>query len=385
MKNILRILLTFLLCAALLAAPGAALELSDPAAPEIAAPSAVLIERETGSVLYARGETDRRPPASVTKVMTLLLVAEAVDNGTIALDDMVTGSERAASMGGSQIWLEVGEQLSVSDMIKCVAVVSANDCAVALAEHLCGSEAAFVERMNERAGELGLENTHFTNCTGLFDDTAHYTCALDIAVMSRELLSHEWIKDYTTIWMDSIRDGKSELTNTNKLVRYYEGCTGLKTGYTSTAMYCLSASAERDGTEYIAVIMHAESIESRNADASALLDYGFANYTLCPLTDGSELPQVTVELGEAESVGTVCDGGGAVLLRTRDAVGITRSVELPERVAAPVQAGDVLGKLVVSNSSGPLAEVPLLASDSVERLGASGIMLQMLRSIVGLH
>lgn len=385
MKNILRILLTFLLCSALLAAPGAALELSDPAAPEIAAPSAVLIERETGSVLYARGETDRRPPASVTKVMTLLLVAEAVDNGTIALDDMVTGSERAASMGGSQIWLEVGEQLSVSDMIKCVAVVSANDCAVALAEHLYGSEAAFVERMNERAEELGLENTHFTNCTGLFDDTAHYTCALDIAVMSRELLSHEWIKDYTTIWMDSIRDGKSELTNTNKLVRYYEGCTGLKTGYTSTAMYCLSASAERDGTEYIAVIMHAESIESRNADASALLDYGFANYTLCPLTDGSELPQVTVELGEAESVGTVCDGGGAVLLRTRDAVGITRSVELPERVAAPVQAGDVLGKLVVSNSSGPLAEVPLLASDSVERLGASGIMLQMLRSIVGLH
>ena len=385
MKNILRILPTFLLCAALLAAPGAALELSDPAAPEIAAPSAVLIERETGSVLYSRGETDRRPPASVTKVMTLLLVAEAVDNGTIALDDMVTGSERAASMGGSQIWLEVGEQLSVSDMIKCVAVVSANDCAVALAEHLYGSEAAFVERMNERAEELGLENTHFTNCTGLFDDTAHYTCALDIAVMSRELLSHEWIKDYTTIWMDSIRDGKSELTNTNKLVRYYEGCTGLKTGYTSTAMYCLSASAERDGTEYIAVIMHAESIESRNADASALLDYGFANYTLCPLTDGSELPQVTVELGEAESVGTVCDGGGAVLLRTRDAVGITRSVELPECVAAPVQAGDVLGKLVVSNSSGPLAEVPLLASDSVERLGASGIMLQMLRSIVGLH
>lgn len=288
-------------------------------------------------------------------------------------------------MAASQIWLEVGEQLSVSDMIKCVAVVSANDCAVALAEHLYGSEAAFVERMNERAEELGLENTHFTNCTGLFDDTAHYTCALDIAVMTASCSRHEWIKDYTTIWMDSIRDGKSELTNTNKLVRYYEGCTGLKTGYTSTAMYCLSASAERDGTEYIAVIMHAESIESRNADASALLDYGFANYTLCPLTDGSELPQVTVELGEAESVGTVCDGGGAVLLRTRDAVGITRSVELPERVAAPVQAGDVLGKLVVSNSSGPLAEVPLLASDSVERLGASGIMLQMLRSIVGLH
>lgn len=385
MKKAFRILLAVLVCAGLLAVPGAAEERSVSTAPEIAAPSAVLIERQTGSVIYAKGETERRPPASVTKVMTLLLVAEAVDSGELALEDMVTGSERAASMGGSQIWLEAGEQLSVSDMIKCVAVVSANDCAVALAEHLCGSEAAFVERMNERAAELGLENTNFTNCTGLFEDTAHYTCALDIAVMSRELLSHEWIKEYTTIWMDSIRAGKSELTNTNKLVRRYEGCTGLKTGYTSTAMYCLSASAERDGTEYIAVIMHADSIDSRNADASALLDYGFANYKLCPLTDGSALPEVAVELGEAASVGTVCDGGGAVLLRAGDAVGITRSVELPDSVRAPVQAGDVLGRLVVSNSSGPVAEVPLLASSSVPGLSAQGILLRMLGLLVGLH
>ena len=185
--------------------------------------------------------------------------------------------------------------------------------------------------------------------------------------------------------MDSIRDGASELTNTNKLVRHYEGCTGLKTGYTSTAMYCLSASAERDGTEYIAVVMHAESIDSRNADASALLDYGFANYRLCPLTDGAALPEVAVELGEAGSVGTVCDGGGAILLRSRDAEGITRSVELPESVAAPVRAGDVLGKLVVSNSAGPVAEVPLLAAASVERLSAPGILLRMLRLVAGLH
>ena len=376
MKKTASILTALLLCF-LLAAPAAALDARDPAAPEVAAPSAVLIERETGTVLYAKDETERRPPASVTKVMTLLLIAEAVDSGELALDDMVTASERAASMGGSQIWLEVGEQLSVSDMIKCVAVVSANDCAVALAEHLCGSEAAFVERMNRRAEELGLENTQFTNCTGLFDDTAHYTCALDIAVMSRELLGHEWIKDYTTIWMDSVRDGASELTNTNKLVRYYEGCTGLKTGYTSTAMYCLSASAERDGTEYIAVIMHAESIESRNADASALLDYGFANFRLCPLTSGEELPEVAVELGTEASVTPVYDGGGAVLLRTKDAQGLTWSLDLPESVAAPVRAGERLGTLTLSNDSGPVAEVPILAGGTSERLSAPGIFIRL--------
>ena len=376
MKKTASILTALLLCF-LLAAPAAALDAQDPAAPEVAAPSAVLIERETGTVLYAKDETERRPPASVTKVMTLLLIAEAVDSGELALDDMVTASERAASMGGSQIWLEVGEQLSVSDKIKCVAVVSANDCAVALAEHLCGSEAAFVERMNRRAEELGLENTQFTNCTGLFDDTAHYTCALDIAVMSRELLGHEWIKDYTTIWMDSVRDGASELTNTNKLVRYYEGCTGLKTGYTSTAMYCLSASAERDGTEYIAVIMHAESIESRNKDASALLDYGFANFRLCPLTSGEELPDVAVELGTEASVTPVYDGGGAVLLRTKDAQGLSWSLDLPESVAAPVRAGERLGTLTLSNSSGPVAEVPILAGGTSERLSAPGIFIRL--------
>lgn len=377
MKKTASILTALLLCF-LLAAPAAALEAQDPAAPEVAAPSAVLIERETGTVLYAKNETERRPPASVTKVMTLLLIAEAVDSGELALDDMVTASERAASMGGSQIWLEVGEQLSVSDMIKCVAVVSANDCAVALAEHLCGSEAAFVERMNRRAEELGLENTQFTNCTGLFDDTAHYTCALDIAVMSRELLSHEWIKNYTTIWMDSVRDGASELTNTNKLVRFYEGCTGLKTGYTSTAMYCLSASAERDGTEYIAVIMHAESIESRNKDASALLDYGFANFRLCPLTSGEELPDVAVELGTDAYVTPVYDGGGAVLLRTKDAQGLSWSLDLPESVAAPVRAGERLGTLTLSNDSGPVAEVPILAGGTSERLSAPGIFIKLL-------
>lgn len=218
----------------------------------------------------------------MTKVMTLLLAVEAVDSGAISLDDVVTASARAESMGGSQIWLERGEQMSVSELIKCVAVVSANDCAVALAEHIAGSEEAFVERMNARAAELGLQNTHFTNCTGLFDDSNHYTSALDLAVMSRELLGHPWIKDYTTIWMDSIRGGEFGLSNTNHLLRSLDGCTGLKTGWTTLAGYCISATAERDGTEYIAVIMGAESADSRNADASALIEYGFPTTCSAP-------------------------------------------------------------------------------------------------------
>lgn len=373
------------ICAALaalyLTIPALAVETLPEESFSLSCTAAVLMERQTGTVLYEKEAHRHLSPASVTKVMTLLLVAEAVESGAVSPDDPVTASRRAASMGGSQIWLEQGEQLSVSDMIKCVAVVSANDCAVALAEHLCGSEAAFVERMNERAAELGLENTQFTNCTGLFDDTAHYTCALDIASMSRELLSHEWIKDYTTIWMDSVRDGASELTNTNKLVRFYDGCTGLKTGYTSTAMYCLSASAEREGTEYIAVIMHAESIDSRSADASALLDYGFANFKLCPLASGETLPEVAVELGTLDSVTPVYDGGGAVLLRAKDAEGLSWSLDLPESLPAPVRAGDVLGKLTLSNSAGPVAEVPLLAGASSVRLSSPGIFIKLLSQL----
>ena len=272
------------LATALLASPALAAEGAEP---EVSAPAAVLMEKRTGTVLFASGEDERRAPASVTKVMTLLLAAEAVERGDIALEDAVTASQRAQSMGGSQIWLEAGEEMSVSELIKCVAVVSANDCAVALAEHIAGSEAAFVERMNARAAELGLQNTHFTNCTGLFDDPEHYTSALDLAVMSRELLGREWIKDYTTIWTDSVRDGEFGLANTNKLLRSLPGCTGLKTGWTTAAGYCVAASAEREGTEYIAVIMGAESSESRNADAAALIEYGFANYTLCPALDSA--------------------------------------------------------------------------------------------------
>ena len=211
----------------------------------VSAPCAVLMEQSTGTVLYEKNSHERRAPASVTKVMTMLLVTEALDDGRLHPEEMVTASDRAASMGGSQIWLEEGERMSASEMLKCVAVVSANDCAVALAEHLCGSEEAFTARMNQRAAELGMEDTHFTNCTGLFEDPDHYTSAWDIALMSRELIRHAFIKDYTTIWMDTVREGRFALSNTNKLIYYYEGATGLKTGFTSGAMYCLSATAER--------------------------------------------------------------------------------------------------------------------------------------------
>ena len=312
MRRAACVILALLLLTSPAAAAGAEGGASAPAL-EVAAPSAILMEKTTGEVLYEKNADERRPPASVTKVMTMLLIAEAVDGGEITLSDEVTASAEAASMGGSQVWLEEGERMTVSDMLKCIAVVSANDCAVAMAEYISGSEAAFVERMNARAAELGMENTHFTNCTGLFDDEEHYTSARDIAVMSRELMLHGWIRDYTTIWMDSIRDGEFGLSNTNKLVRHYEGCTGLKTGFTSEAMYCLSATAEREGMELIAVIMHAESIESRNRDASTLLNYGFAGYELCALRPDGALDEARM----AELI-SLADGCGVTLHRAFD-------------------------------------------------------------------
>ena len=365
------------LATALLASPALAAEGAEP---EVSAPAAVLMEKRTGTVLFASGEDERRAPASVTKVMTLLLAAEAVERGDIALEDAVTASQRAQSMGGSQIWLEAGEEMSVSELIKCVAVVSANDCAVALAEHIAGSEAAFVERMNARAAELGLQNTHFTNCTGLFDDAEHYTSALDLAVMSRELLGLEWIKDYTTIWTDSVRDGEFGLANTNKLLRSLPGCTGLKTGWTTAAGYCVAASAEREGTEYVAVIMGAESSESRNADAAALIEYGFANYTLCPALD-SAIPPVPVEGGEADSVQPGLSGEDGILLPKSSAQSLERHVSLPESVSAPVEEGQRLGTLTLSARGEILREIPLTAGASVPRLTSFGVLARLFRTL----
>lgn len=337
---------------------------------EVAAPSAVLMEAATGTVLYEKDAHTPLPPASVTKIMTLLLVMEALDAGRIGWDDTVTASEAAAAKGGSQVYLEAGEQMSLQEMLKSVVVVSANDCATALAEHVAGSEAAFVELMNRRAQELGMEDTHFVNCTGLDDEPdaeTHLTTAYDIALMSRELLKHDEIRDYTTIWMDSVRNGEFGLANTNKLVRFYQGTTGLKTGYTSAAGHCLSASAERDGVEFIAVVLHCATSGERFQAAKQLLDYGFANYTLAQPDPETEIPPVPVVLGTAETIVPVPDNDDPVLIEKGQAAGITTRVEVADQVRAPVEAGQRLGTLTLQSDGAPLAAIPLVAPEAVPR------------------
>lgn len=337
---------------------------------EVAAPSAVLMEAATGTVLYEKDAHTPLPPASVTKIMTLLLVMEALDAGRIGWDDTVTASEAAAAKGGSQVYLEAGEQMSLQEMLKSVVVVSANDCATALAEHVAGSEAAFVELMNRRAQELGMENTHFVNCTGLDDEPdaeTHLTTAYDIALMSRALLKHDEIHDYTTIWMDSVRNGEFGLANTNKLVRFYQGTTGLKTGYTSAAGHCLSASAERDGVEFIAVVLHCATSGERFQAAKQLLDYGFANYTLAQPDPETEIPPVPVVLGTVEAIVPVPDNDDPVLIEKGQAAGITTRVEVADQVRAPVEAGQRLGTLTLQSDGAPLAAIPLVAPEAVPR------------------
>lgn len=361
-------------------AHASAAELMQP--PEIKAPSALLMEKETGTVIYEKKARERGFPASITKIMTMLLIVEAIENGSLKEDDTVIASERAASFGGSCVYLEPGEQMSVRDMLKCIAVVSANDCAVAMAEHICGSEENFVRLMNERAKQLGMENSHFTNCSGLFDDAEHYTTAYDVALMSRELIGHELIKQYSTIWMDSIRGGEFELANTNKLVYWYPGCTGLKTGYTSTSRYCLSATAERNGTEYIAVIMHSDSPEQRNKDAEALLDHAFACCRLIALNDGRELPQLPVELGSKSHVKLRYDGDSSALMPK----GAEPEYEYvySQRASAPVHEGDRLGTVHISISGKEVAQQPIVAAENVERIGFFGIFARLAGSLVGL-
>ena len=344
--------------------------------------SAVLMERESGTVLYSKNPYEHLSPASVTKEMTLLLVAEAVESGAVGAEDIVTAGARAASMGGSQIWLEEGERMTVAEMTKCVAVVSANDCSVALAEHLCGTEEAFARRMNERAAELGMENTHFTNCTGLFESDEHYSCAYDIAVLSRELLEHGFLRQFTSVWTDSIRDGAFGLTNTNKLVRSYPGCTGLKTGFTTRAMFCLAASAEREGTEFIAVILHADTSQDRFDSAKKLLDFAFANFTAAAPEVG-EIPPVAVRLGKQGCVTVVCPASGRVLVRKTDRGSLTAGIDLPERVDAPVKAGERLGTLVVTAGGATVAEWPLVAGETVEAVGLGGLWMSLVRILCG--
>lgn len=352
------------------------------AEPEIEAPSAVLMEAATGTVLYEVNPRERLAPASVTKIMTLLLIMEAIDSGVIRWTDPVTASESAAAKGGSQVYLKVGETMTVEEMVKSITVSSANDCACAMAEHIAGSEGAFVERMNRRAFELGMHDTNFVNCTGLDDGEnarEHLTTAYDIALMSRELLTkHPDIKKFTTIWMDTVRNGAFGLSNTNKLVRFYEGTTGLKTGYTAAAGHCLSASAEREGMELIAVVLHCPSSNARFQSARALLDYGFAGYALVGVAEG-ELPRLPVVLGTQESVGVRLGDGEALLIDKALRQGITRTVELPPQIEAPVETGQVLGQITLESGGQLLCRVPLVAEGAVERLRFWDLFRTLLR------
>ena len=352
---------------------------------ELHAPSAILMDAATGTVLFEKNADQRREPASVTKVMTLLLVMEALEAGQIGWEDQVTASAAAAAKGGSQIYLEEGEKLSMDEMLKSVVVSSANDCACALAEHVAGSETAFVARMNQRAGELGMENTHFVNCTGLDDQPEareHLTTARDVAIMSRALLKHEAIRRYTTIWMDTVRGGAFGLSNTNKLVRFYEGTTGLKTGYTSTAGHCLSASAKREGIELIAVVLGDDSSSHRFEDAKALLNWGFANYALVEPLEGVTPAPVPVELGTVESVTPVPEQSCPILIAKAKAASVTRELEQAEGVQAPVELGQVLGTLRIKAGEELLAELPLTAPEPVPRLSFGQIWLRLLQSLL---
>lgn len=348
--------------------------------PAVEAKAALLMERETGAVLWEENAHDRLEPASVTKIMTLLLTAEAVDAGTLALDDVVTASARAAGMGGSQVYLKEGEQMTVSDLLKAVAVASGNDGAVALAEHLAGSEEAFVDRMNRRAAELGMADTHFANCTGL-PAPEHYTSVYDIAIMSRELLSHAFIRDYTGIWMDTLRDGAFQLANTNKLIYYYEGATGLKAGFTDTALYCLSASAQREGVEYIAVILGAPSSAVRFDGAKALLNYAFANYTLAEAKPDRALPPVNVRLGQQSTVQPVPARETRLLVTREEAGQVTARTELADSVDAPVEEGDKLGELVILVGDEERQRVDLVADFPVKRLTFTGVLAGFLKGL----
>ena len=338
---------------------------------QTAGKSAALMDVATGTLLYESDSHVRLAPASVTKVMTMLLIMEAVDSGKISMTDTVTASEAAAAKGGSQIYLKVGETMSVSDMLKSIAVSSANDCACAMAEHIAGSEEAFVAQMNQRAAELGMLDTHFVNCTGLDDGenaSEHKTSAYDIALMSRELMkNHPDIKKFTTIWMDTVRNGTFGLSNTNKLVRFYQGATGLKTGFTSGAGYCLSATAQRDGMELIAVVMGADTSANRNAACKQLLDYGFANYAVIQ-PELAEPEPVAVKLGKADTVEAVLGDGSGILIdkAQKNAVAMELSLEGP--VTAPVSQGQRVGTLTIRAGEQVLKEVPLVASEGVERL-----------------
>ena len=377
-----RLLSLCLACALMMPCALAAPAQDSPAgALALSAASGVLMEKETGQILYEQNSHQKLEPASVTKIMTLLLILEAIDSGRISKEDMVSVSAYAAGMGGSQVYLKEGEQMSVGELVKCITVVSGNDAAVAMAEHLSGSETAFVEEMNRRAAQLGMTDTHFVNCTGL-PAQGHLTCAYDIALMSRELiLHHPSIRDYTTIWMDSIRDGTFGLTNTNRLIRFYQGATGLKTGSTDGALYCMSATAERNGMELIAVVMKSPTSAQRFEDAKALLDYGFANYTLTDVYPEVPLAPVDVLLGTVDQVQPQLQRTCRLLIRKGEEGLVQTQVTLAPNLEAPVETGQILGQLEVLVDGQLRDTIPIVSAQSVGRLTIPGIFQRMLRQL----
>lgn len=350
----------------------------------IAAPSAILMDAATGQILYEKNDHEKLRPASVTKIMTLLLVMEALERGQLSWDDPVTTSAAAAAKGGSQVYLEEGEQMNMDEMLKSVIVSSANDCATALAEAVAGSEDVFVAQMNERAKELGMTDTNFVNCTGLDDGPnadQHLSTAYDIALMSRALLRHDEIKKYTTIWMDTVRGGQFGLSNTNKLVRFYNGTTGLKTGFTQAAGYCLSATADRDGMELIAVVLHCATSPDRFESAKALLVYGFATYALVEPAPPEALGEVAVSLGERATIQPILETMEPILIEKSLKNSITTTVELEEKVAAPVEKGQKLGTLTIKAGDKPLATVAIVAPEQVEKLTWLQLAARILKSV----
>ena len=329
---------------------------------------AILIEQKTGQILYEHNMHEKLRPASVTKVMSLLLIMEALDSGQISLTDKIPCTEDAAGMGGSQIWLEVGEELTVDEMLKAICVVSANDCTVAMADYLCGSQEAFVQKMNERAKELGMNDTTFKNCHGI-DEDGHVTSAYDIALMSRELLNnHPSIMNYTTIWMDTLRNGESELVNTNKLIRNYKGATGLKTGSTSVALYNLSASATRDGLSLIAVIMKAPTTKIRFAEAQKLLDYGFSNYQYKLIARGGDiLKEIEVNKGVAPKLNLVIENDVGILVKKGEDKNIEQIVNIDENISAPITQNQKLGEIIFTLNGQEIGKSNLIAEINIEK------------------
>ena len=346
------------------------------------AKSVVLMEKSTGKVLYSENEHEKLYPASVTKIMTILLVCEAIESGKIKLSDTVCCSDNAASKGGSQIWLEPGETMTVDELLKATCVYSANDACTLLGEYVAGSETAFNDLMNARAAELGMNNTHFDNCTGLDDTTdTHLTTAYDVALMSRALLKYDFIKEYTTIWMDSLRDGETQLVNTNKLIRTYDGITGLKTGTTEKAGCCVAATAKRNNMELIAVVMGSENSKDRFLTAENLLDWGFANYEIySPNVDIDSVSNIKVDFGKTDYVGVKMPVIAPILINKGASSKIIVSTEISESVTAPVEENQIVGKVFVKNGDSVLAEYDITVSESIAKLTFFDAFIKLLSS-----